>query len=298
MTFTEAHNLFLQYLAQEKQYSPHTISNYKRDLQQFSAFLTLCSPRFKERVADITKAEIRDFLAQFVEKGAARRTINRKLSTIRSFFKFLYRKEIINELPAANIIAPKLSRQLPKFLTITEIEKILDTHDLTTLKGKRDKAIIEVLYSTGTRVSELASLTHSQIHWRESYVRVLGKGNKERLVMLGTPAVQALKSYVDDPDYHGRGDKDPVFKNRFGKRLGVLSVQRMIAHAAKAAGILKTVTPHVLRHSFATHLLDAGADLRSVQKMLGHASLSTTQIYTHTTPERLKRVYDKAHPRK
>jgi integrase/recombinase XerC len=166
------------------------------------------------------------------------------------------------------------------------------------VKGIRDKAIIEVFYSTGMRVSELVNLTHGQIQWREGYVRVIGKGKKERLVMLGGPALDAVEAYVKHPEYHGRGQSDPVFKNRFGDRLGPVSIQRMINKSSKAAGIARKVTPHVLRHSFATHMLDAGADLRSVQKMLGHVSLSTTQIYTHTTPERLKRVYDKAHPRK
>lgn len=298
MTYADAVQLFLTYLDHEKQYSAHTCRNYKRDLRQFESFLDLCSPRFADHVETVTKAEIRDFLARLMADDASRRTISRKLSTIRSFFKFLYRREYILELPSDGITAPKLNKQLPKFLTVEEIENLLNIPDTTKIKGIRDKAIIEMLYSTGMRISELVELTHKQIQWREGYVRVIGKGKKERLVMLGAPALDALNTYVNHPEYQGRGQNDPVFKNRFGDRLGPVSIQRMINKSSKAAGISRKVTPHVLRHSFATHMLDAGADLRSVQKMLGHVSLSTTQIYTHTTPERLKRVYDKAHPRK
>jgi integrase/recombinase XerC len=298
MTYTDAVQLFLTYLDHEKQYSAHTCGNYERDLRQFKTFLDLCSPRFADHVEAVTKAEIRDFLARLMVDNASRRTISRKLSTIRSFFKFLYRREYISELPSDGITAPKLNKQLPKFLTIEEIENLLNIPDTATLKGIRDKAIIEMLYSTGMRISELVELTHKQIQWREGYVRVIGKGKKERLVMLGAPALDALNAYVKHPEYKGRGQNAPVFKNRFGDKLGPVSIQRMINKSSKAAGISRKVTPHVLRHSFATHMLDAGADLRSVQKMLGHVSLSTTQIYTHTTPERLKRVYDKTHPRK
>jgi integrase/recombinase XerC len=229
--------------------------------------------------------------------GRSRRTVARRLSALRSFFAYLYRQGTIDESPAQAITAPKLEKSLPKFLTLDEISRLLDVPDTDTLLGKRNRAILEVLYSTGIRVSELAALTHGQIEWRQGVVRVIGKGNKERIVMLGGPAQAALKAYVRDPGYHGRDSKDHIFRSRFGEPLKAKGIQEMVDRSARAAGLQQRVTPHVLRHSFATHMLDAGADLRSVQEMLGHVSLSTTQIYTHITPERLKKAYDKAHPR-
>ncbi len=298
MTFAKATELFLRYLEHEKQYSAHTCINYKRDLEQFKTFLDAPDAPFLSRVEAITLADIRDFLSQLVIAGAARRSIARKLSAIRSFFKYLYRKGTLDKLPTDGLTAPKLNKLLPKFLTIKEIERLLQAVDTTTLKGKRDRAIMEVLYSTGMRVSEVVGMTHGKIQWREGIVRVIGKGKKERIVMLGAPSVAALRAYINDTEYRGKDAKDAVFKSRFGQPLGAQSVLSIINAASKAAGIDTRVTPHVLRHSFATHMLDAGADLRCVQELLGHVSLSTTQIYTHVTPERLKRAYDKAHPRK
>ena len=298
MTFSDARQYFLRYLKHEKHYSAHTVSNYARDLQQFAAFLEQSHARLVRTADAVSALEIRDFLSAQMLAGAARRTLARKLSTLRSFYKCLYRRKLIATLPTTGLRAPKLNRPLPSFLTAHEVERLLAAHDLTTLKGLRDRALIEVLYSTGLRVSELASLCHAHIQSRDGVVRVLGKGHKERLVLLGRPALAALQAYCTHPDYRGRAPEDPVFKNRFGGRLGVVSIQTMINKAALIAGIAHTVTPHTLRHSFATHLLDAGADLRSVQELLGHASLSRTQIYTHITPERLKRAYDSAHPRK
>jgi len=298
VTLADATELYLRYIAQEKQYSPHTQSNYRRDLGQFRQFLEPAGSGSARPVESITKLEIRDFLSKLMVDHKARRTVARKMSALRSFFKHLFRRGILAELPTTGLSAPKLNRQLPKFVTIEDISRLITTFDLAALNGKRDRAIIEVLYSTGMRVSELAQLTHQQIQWRDGVVRVIGKGRKERLCLLGRPALEALDAYIRDRTYHGRGPKDPVFRNRFGARLGVVSIERMVLKASKAAGLGERVTPHVLRHSFATHLLDAGADLRSVQELLGHASLSTTQIYTHITPERLKRAYEKAHPRK
>lgn len=298
MTFDEARQYFLRYLTHEKHYSAHTVSNYARDLAQFAEYLARSNPRLVQSADAVTSLEIRDFLSASMLAGAARRTLARRLSTLRSFYKCLYRRQLIPTLPTAGLRAPKLHRPLPSFLTIEEIERLLGVHDVTTLKGLRDRAIVEVLYSTGLRVSELSSLTHKQINVRDGVVRVVGKGRKERLVMLGRHAIAALQAYRGHPQYRGRAPDDVVFKNRFGRRLSVVSIQKMINRAALLAGIAHTVTPHTLRHSFATHLLDAGADLRSVQELLGHASLSTTQIYTHITPERLKRVYESAHPRK
>ena len=298
MTFSAAKKKFLNYLLHEKQYSGHTYTNYERDLNQFRDFLELINNIFLADLKNIAESEVRDFLSQILISGAARRSVARKLSSIRSFFKYLYRQGIIDRTPTDGLTAPKLNKPLPKFLTIKEVERLLEIPDTSTPKGKRDCAIIEVLYSTGMRISELVNLTHSQIHWNEEVIRVIGKGNKERMVLIGGIAKNALQKYIDNPTYIGKDQDSPVFKNKFGNKLGALSIQRMINSSAKLAGIPSNVTPHVLRHSFATHMLDAGADLRCVQELLGHVSLSTTQIYTHITPERLKKAYEKAHPRK
>ena len=298
MTYSDATALFLRHIEHERQYSPHTTDNYRRDLVQFAAFLAETNPSAMGNVEQIAKTDVRDYLSHLMTADAARRTVARKLSTLRSFFKHLYRQGVLAEAPTTGISAPKLNKQLPKFITVDDVARLLGTFDVTSLNGKRDRAIIETLYSTGMRVSELAQMRHGRVQWREGVVRVIGKGKKERLALLGRPALAALDAYMTDRQYRGRGQDDPVFKNRFGNRLGVVSIERMVLKASKAAGMGERVTPHVLRHSFATHLLDAGADLRSVQELLGHVSLSTTQIYTHITPERLKRAYDKAHPRK
>ncbi len=298
MTFSTAQKKFLNYLLHEKQYSGHTYTNYERDLNQFRDFLELINNIFLADLKNIAESEVRDFLAHILISGAARRSVARKLSSIRSFFKYLYRQGIIDRTPTDGLTAPKLNKPLPKFLTIKEVERLLEIPDTSTPNGKRDCAIIEVLYSTGMRISELVNLKHSQIHWNEEIIRIIGKGNKERMVLLGGIAKKALQSYVDGANYVGKNLDSPVFRNRFGNKLGALSIQRMINSSAKLAGIPSNVTPHVLRHSFATHMLDAGADLRCVQELLGHVSLSTTQIYTHITPERLKKAYEKAHPRK
>ena len=298
MTFYDAKKKFLDYLLHEKQYSGHTYTNYERDLDQFSDFLKLINNIFLAELKNIAESEVRDFLSQVLISGASRRSVARKLSSIRSFFKYLYRNGIINRTPTDGLTAPKLNKPLPKFLTIEEVERLLKIPDSSTPKGKRDCAIIEVLYSTGMRISELVNLKHSQIHWNEEVIRVIGKGNKERMVLIGGIAKNALQKYIDNPNYIGKEQDSPVFRNKFGNKLGALSIQRMINSSAKLAGIPSNVTPHVLRHTFATHMLDAGADLRCVQELLGHVSLSTTQIYTHITPERLKKAYEKAHPRK
>ena len=298
MTFSAAKKKFLNYLLHEKQYSVHTYTNYERDLNQFRDFLKLINNIFLADLKNIAESEVRDFLAQVLISGAARRSVARKLSSIRSFFKYLYRQGIIDRTPTDGLTAPKLNKPLPKFLTIKEVERLLEIPDTSTPNGKRDCAIIEVLYSTGMRISELVNLKHSQIHWNEEVIRVMGKGNKERMVLIGGIAKNALQKYIDNPTYIGKNQDSPVFRNKFGNKLGALSIQRMINNSAKLAGIPSNVTPHVLRHSFATHMLDAGADLRCVQELLGHVSLSTTQIYTHITPERLKKAYEKAHPRK
>jgi len=297
MTFSAAVDAFVRHLGAEKNYSAHTLDNYTRDLGQFARFLDETHGGATPAVEHINLFDVRAHLAAMMGAGRARRSVARYLSSLRSFFKFLFRQGVLAAQPMSAVKAPKLPRPLPKFLTLADVERVLAVLDARTLKGKRDRAVVEALYSTGMRVSELAGLTHAQMDARSGVLRVLGKGRKERLVLLGGPARAAVTAYLGDAKYCGRGPQDAVFKNRFGARLGVLSIERMLTRAGKAAGLAQRVTPHTLRHSFATHLLDAGADLRSVQELLGHASLSTTQIYTHITPERLKRAYDSAHPR-
>jgi integrase/recombinase XerC len=298
MTFSAAVDAFARHLSAEKHYSAHTLANYTRDLGQFARFLDETHGGAIPAVECISVFDVRAHLATMMGAGRARRSVARYLSSLRSFFKFLFRQGVLAAPPMSAVKAPKLPRPLPKFLTVQDVERVLAVLAARTLKGKRDRAIVEALYSTGMRVSELAGLTHAQMDARSGVLRVLGKGRKERLVLLGGPARAAMTAYLGDATYGGRAPHEAVFKNRFGKRLGVLSIERMLSRAGKAAGLAQRVTPHTLRHSFATHLLDAGADLRSVQELLGHASLSTTQIYTHITPERLKRAYDRAHPRR
>ncbi len=298
MNFDDALNKFLRYLKLEKQYSVHTSAGYKRDINQFKTFLEDEYDYLLKDVEKISPATIREYLSTMIVSGISRRSVARKLSALRSFFKYLFRQGDIQKTPTDNINAPKLNKPLPKFLTIKEIDRLVNAIDRETFIGKRIYALIEVLYSTGMRVSEVVSLKHNQIQWREGIVRVIGKGNKERLVMLGSAALSMLKNYIGDAGYDRRSSVEYIFRNKFGKQLNVKTVQTDISTLAKIAGINRDVTPHILRHSFATHMLDAGADLRSVQELLGHASLSTTQIYTHVTPDRLKKAYEKAHPRK
>jgi integrase/recombinase XerC len=297
MTLGDAADVFARYLRSEKQYSAHTLRNYMQDLAQFAAFISAARDGAEIAIDAIGPADIRAFAGQLMIAGIARRSVARKLSAVRSFFKFLYRKGMLDTQPAAGLRTPKQPRHLPRFLTVNDIDRLCRAVDDATLQGRRDRAIIEVLYSTGMRVSELAALTHARVDVKAGVIRVIGKGKKERLVMLGGAARTALDAYVRDPAYTHQKLEEPIFRNRFGRPLGVLSIERMIVRAGKIAGLAERVTPHMLRHSFATHMLDAGADLRSVQELLGHASLSTTQIYTHITPARMKRAYDAAHPR-
>lgn len=298
MTFDEAHEAFLAYITREKAFSAHTTRNYATDLSQFCSFLENACPSLVQSVERIAVTDVRDFVAYLMEEEKARRTIARKMACLRSFFRYLYREGIIETMPTTGVRTPKQEKPLPAFLTRADIEGMLAVPDTDTLKGARDAAIIEMLYSTGMRVSELASLSHGQIDHAQGCIRIRGKGNKERLVVMGRPALQALNAYVSHAEYQGKERRDAVLKNRDNTRLSTRSIAIILRKIGRAAGIPQDVSPHMIRHSFATHMLEAGADLRIVQELLGHASLSTTQIYTHITPRRLKKVYDTAHPRK
>jgi len=281
---------FLNYLKNERNYSPHTLSNYRRDLLFLTAFLV------GKKLDRLTG---REYLMRLEQDGYSRRSIARKLSAARSFFRYQQREKKSRANPFQNLVTPKLPKKLPNFLYPEEMIRLLEAADVATDLGQRDRAILELLYGTGVRVIELARLNLNDFAFGESELRVFGKGAKERIVIFGSHAGQALKTYRDGsrPRLAGGIKSAAFFVGRRGTRLTSRQVERIIRYYAKKAGIQKKVTPHTLRHSFATHLLEGGADLRMVQELLGHVSLSTTQVYTHVTKERLKAVYDSAHPR-
>jgi len=281
---------FVNYLKTERNYSPHTISNYKRDLLFLADFL-------KSKKMDRSAA--REYLLALDQKRYSRRSVARKLSSARSFFRFLMREKLAEKNPFANLLTPKLPKKLPNFLYPEELKRLLETTPSNSPLGLRDQAILEVIYGTGLRVTEIIGIKMGEVNFDDGEIKVLGKGSKERIVLFGSHAKNALLKYLKEGRPKLVSDKKmrSLFVNRRGGRLTPRSAERMIVFYAKKAGIAKKVTPHTLRHSFATHLLSGGADLRMVQELLGHVSLSTTQVYTHITKERLKEVYDKAHPR-
>lgn len=281
---------FLDYLKIEKDTSPHTVTNYAADLAAFSAFLG------DVKAEDVDHLTLRKFLAHLRIGKYAKTTIARKLATIRSFFKFLYREGYLKKNPASSIFTPKLDKKLPHFLDESSVAKLIESPDTKNAQGARDRAILETLYGAGIRVSELVGLDVENIDFISGVLKIMGKGKKERLAPIGEKALNALRSYLDKRRVK-KESKKAVFLNKSGTRLRDRSVRRILDKYIRIVCIKEKVSPHTLRHSFATHLLDRGADLRSVQELLGHMNLSTTQIYTHVTPERLKSAYDKAHPR-
>ncbi len=284
---------FSRYLAVERNLSPHTLRNYLSDLTQFFDFLNS-----KGEGVNITKIDvlvIRSYLA-FLHKRCRRASIARKLACLRTFFKFLLREGKIGQNPAKMVYTPKQERRIPSFLSVDEMFRMLEAPSQSTLVGLRDKAILEVLYSTGIRVSELVGLNIEDLELSEGLIKVKGKGRKERIVPIGKKAIYYLRRYLERiKERKGElGGKDAVFLNLRGQRLGQRSISRIVY---KYSVVSRSVTPHSLRHTFATHLLDAGADLRAIQELLGHKSLSTTQKYTHLSIDRLMEVYDMAHPK-
>ena len=278
---------FISYLEIEKNYSPHTILNYRIDLEDFLQFIG------STPIDGVDYLFLRKFLAQLRTKHYRPRTLSRKLSSLRSFFRFLHREGFVQENPAVLLMSPKLDKTLPKFLSEDEVAKFIEAPLLKTVSGKRDRAILETLYSTGIRVSELVGLDTNNVDLIGNIAKVAGKGKKERLVPIGDKALDAIRDYLQDRKHQSRA----LFLNKNGTRLSDRSVRNIVDKHIKAVSLTKSISPHVLRHSFATHLLNRGADLRSVQELLGHVNLSTTQIYTHVTTDRLKEVYNKAHPR-
>ncbi len=293
----EVFNKYINYLEAERNASPNTVRNYTTDLLDFFQFL-----KTKEigSLDKVDKPVLRDYLSRLLGQGRAKTTIALKLSAIRSFHRYLVREGILPTNPVENVSSPKLDRRLPSFLTREEMERLLASPDLSTPQGQRDRALLELLYAAGLRVSELVQLNLGQVNLDTHEIRVWGKGSKERMVLMGEPAAETLRTYLKQgrPKLFGTKIRmtNALFINRYGGRLTARRVQEMLQERAKNAGIGKKVHPHMLRHTFATHLLDGGADLRVVQELLGHESLTSTQIYTHVTKSQARKVYLSAHP--
>ena len=276
--------------------SDHTVRAYQNDLVQLVGWLLTQLDRFDP--AAVTTVMLRRYLAYLRETGVSRRTVVRKIASMRSFFAYLRKRGEIEGNPAAGLRRPKTDKRLPSFLTESEIRALLEAPSSETLLGLRDRAILELFYSTGMRIAELAALnvSHADLIGESCIVR--GKGKKERLLPLGSYACRAMRAYLDSraaAGFRARGS-DALFVNARGKRITARSIARNMQRHIRTAGVSKKVSPHTLRHTFATHMLNAGADLRSVQELLGHANLATTQIYTHVTTERLRKIYEQAHP--
>ncbi len=300
MKLDEALEKLLVYLKVERNASPLTIASYQTDLVQFQQFLSVQLGVEAEEltVYQLDPREVRNYLGSLSEAGIKKTSIARKLAALRTLSKYLCREQLLEQNPLTRISSPKLGKPLPHFLYPDQVKLLLGTPDLSNPLGLRDRAILETLYSSGLRVSELTNLALPDIDLDLGFVRVFGKGAKERIVPLGSYAISALRDYISSRENFGPGlDERALFLNKLGTRLTARSVRRLVDKYVNLAALRGKISPHTLRHSFATHLLDRGADLRSVQEFLGHVKLSSTQIYTHVTKERLKEVYSKFHPR-
>lgn len=292
---------FLSHLRNQKNAAANTVVSYGRDLTEFYEYVRRHQAQAIENgqlvLERVDPLMIRSYLSLLFQKNGAT-SIARKLSALRSFFKYFVKKGLLEQNPAKVIKSPKVPRKLPKFLNVDEINALLAVEFKNNRYGRRDRAILELLYSSGLRVSELVGLDLEALNLEASLARLKGKGNKERIVPIGRKAAEALAAYLEERNrLPGHKDSQAVFLNKNGTRLSARSVQRLMARAMNATGLNKNATPHTLRHSFATHMLGSGADLRSIQELLGHKSLSTTQRYTHVGVEDLAKVYDKAHPK-
>jgi integrase/recombinase XerD len=288
---------FLTHVKVENGLSSNTVSAYKRDLVKFEAF----AKKRKLSLEAISRDDLVDFLAGLYRQKLESRTVARQLVTLRNFFRFAQIQELISADPSINLESPKIRRTLPGYLRLEEVERLLGQPDETTPLGLRDRAMLEVLYSTGLRVSELVSLRVSDLDAKVGCVRCIGKGDKERIVPVGRKALAMVEKYLREArgllTSQGRANSPALFVNRRGGALSRVGVWKILSAYGRRAGLRVAIKPHMLRHSFATHLLERGADLRSVQLMLGHADISTTQIYTHVVEERLKQIYKAHHPR-
>jgi integrase/recombinase XerD len=286
---------FMNYLRVEKGLSDNTLQAYRRDIQKFAAF----AGKHKLGTSKVSRSDIVDFLGTLYRQHLDSRSVARHLVTIRHFFRFAMMEGFVTADPAENIESPKFRQSLPDFLSVEEVDRLVRQPDASTTAGVRDRAMIELMYSTGLRVSELCHLRVSDVQLDPGCLRCIGKGNKERLVPIGRGALKALGDYLREARPKLAGDRvsPSVFLKQRGHRMDRITFWKILSEYGRKAGLRKSLTPHMLRHSFATHLLDRGADLRSVQLMLGHSDISTTQIYTHVVEERLKQVYKAHHPR-
>ena len=301
----DIYNKYIDYLKVGKNASPYTIRTYQNALVGNSirgtqkGFFPFLLMKKIDTLDKVTKQTVRDYMVSLMDQRVAKSSITCKLSAIRSFYDNLQKEGLIQENPLEKIASPKQDKKLPTYLTGDEINKFLLAPDISTPVGQRDRAILELLYASGLRVSELAHLTRGQIDMETREIRVMGKGSKERLVLMGKPAQEALALYLQEGRHKLAGKKktDAVFINRYGQQLIERRIQKIVKQYARQSGISKRVHPHTIRHTFATHLLDGGADLRVVQELLGHASISTTEVYTHVAGQRLREVHRKYHPR-
>jgi integrase/recombinase XerD len=287
---------FIHYLAVEKGLSANTLESYQRDLVAYISYL---QKQGIPQIEDSTRAHIVGYLLSLQEKGRATATLSRNMASIRAFYQFLVRDRYLDKDPSLHLETPKIEKRLPKVLSIAEVERLLDSPRTDQPAGIRDKAMLELLYATGIRVSELVQLSIADVNLEMGFLTCMGKGSKERMIPLGSVAVEIVRQYINlgRPRLLKEANETALFLNHQGKRITRQGFWKIIKRYAGQANIRAEITPHTLRHSFATHLLENGADLRSVQEMLGHADISTTQIYTHVTRTRIKDVYAKTHPR-
>ncbi len=287
---------FLNYLSVERALSENTIISYREDLESYAVFL---DKNKIDVLSKTTRNDITNFMLSQRDRGLSANSVARHLAAIRMFYRFLARERIIKNDPTVLVDSPKLWKKIPDTLSLNEVDALLSAPNLRSIQGIRDRAILETLYATGMRVSEVAHLRVSDLNMEVGFVRCFGKGRKERIVPLGAKAIVSIKRYlgVSRPKLLGVKNSDSLFLSRLGKKISRQSLWKIIKRYAKEAGIKKSIKPHLLRHSFATHLLERGADLRSVQEMLGHANISTTQIYTHVNKDRLKSIHKMFHPR-
>lgn len=309
-------NQFLEYLKYERDCSEHTLIAYKCDLVNFDEYIQqTITPADNETIdyRQITKNQIRSFMGNLYGKGLSKKTIARKISTLRSFFNYLCDQNVVEVNVATQVSTPKIEKKLPQFLNVPQIEHLVEIPDPTTVQGLRDRAMLEMMYGSGIRVSELVGININDLDFERGLVHIFGKRRQERLIPIGEKAIKAIKAYLERRHEmidkaktmkqewrDGRGisvDPDALFISRYGNRLTVASIQYMLKRSIEKLADAVNISPHTLRHSFATHLLDAGADIRVIQELLGHRSLASTEVYTHVATKRLRDIYDMAHPR-
>lgn len=287
---------YIRHLDVERGLSRYTVRNYSTDIQGFLDFLGRNGVSSLEKV---DRSIMRRYLGWLHEQDTARGSISRKLSALRSFYRYLNRENLVSADPLSTVSAPKLEKRLPTFLTIDEMTSLLKAPDVSTPQGLRDRAILELLYASGLRLSEIVLLDLGDVDLNSHHIRAWGKGSKERIVLMGIPAAKALQSYVKQgrTKLLGKKSTQALFLNRFGNRVAERRIQYIIKKYARQAGLDTRVFTHIFRHTFATHMLDGGADLRAVQELLGHVRLATTQVYTHVSQNQIRRTYLAAHPR-